>query len=242
VRNADVVALYDRLGRGRASAVVTSGRYPIGAMGYRRRLADDITAKLAVRRDHHVLDLGCNIGLYHDLLAQRAGSVLGVDVSEALLRRARQKHPQANLDYVRFDMTQPWPRLPAKFDRILIYSVVHFLDSYEQFAWLLSEAAGHLVTDGRVLLGEVRIAAKYESFRAERDARRVPTLRDLMFMANRRITRSGMGNLAAGPPLILSSDEVARAAATAGFACVEVDQQHFHPFYNTCSDFILFPL
>jgi 2-polyprenyl-3-methyl-5-hydroxy-6-metoxy-1,4-benzoquinol methylase len=242
MRNDDVVQLYERLGRTpRVSALVLSGRYPITGRRYGRRLGEDIACKLALRQGNRVLDLGCNVGLYHDVLARRASYVLGVDASEVIVERARARHSSPNLEYRAFDITDTWPELGERFDRILIYSVVHFLDGYEQLEQLLSRAAQQLGEGGRALLGEVRVAEKHETFLAARSRTRVPTARDLQFALNRRLVRKYVGETPSRPPLTFTTSQIDRASAAAGLRAVELDQQPFHPFYNTCSDFLLLP-
>ena len=50
----------------------------------------------------HVLDLGCGAGLDTLLVAEQAGSVLGVDFSEAMLSRAETSARSMGLDNVEF--------------------------------------------------------------------------------------------------------------------------------------------
>ena len=50
----------------------------------------------------HVLDLGCGAGLDSLLVAEQAGSVLGVDFSEAMLSRAETSARSMGLDNVEF--------------------------------------------------------------------------------------------------------------------------------------------
>jgi SAM-dependent methyltransferase len=242
MRNDVVVALYERLGRTpHVSAMVLSGRYPIAGPRYGRRLGEDIASKLALRPEDRVLDLGCNIGLYHDVLARRASYVLGVDASEVIVERARSRHSSPKLEYRTFDITDSWPELGEPFDRILIYSVVHFLDAYEQLEQLLRRTAQQLAEGGRALLGEVRVTEKHEAFVAAHGRRRVPTARDVQFALNRRLVRKYVGETPSRPPLTFTADQIERASAAVGLRAVELDQQPFHPFYNTCSDFLLLP-
>src|SRR3712207_1920238 len=51
---------------------------------------------LQVRQDDHVLDLGCGIGRLTRVLASRAAHVTAIDVSPAMLARARELNPRLN--------------------------------------------------------------------------------------------------------------------------------------------------
>src|SRR5512138_3479628 len=46
-------------------------------------------------RDGLVVDLGCGSGLWAEQLIKRGFDVLGIDISEAMIRLARQRAPQA---------------------------------------------------------------------------------------------------------------------------------------------------
>ena len=54
------------------------------------------TLDLQVRLDDHVIDLGCGIGRLTRVLASRAAHVTAIDVSPAMLARARELHPSLN--------------------------------------------------------------------------------------------------------------------------------------------------
>lgn len=86
--------------------------------------------------DEHVssaLELGCGPGTWTGLLAARAGSVLAVDLSEAMLAQARGAHghrPNFELrqaDIARFDTSR-------KFDRILSVRVLEYVPEWQHVA------------------------------------------------------------------------------------------------------------
>jgi ubiquinone/menaquinone biosynthesis C-methylase UbiE len=70
----------------------------------------------------HLLDVGCGTGGFHPLVADRLGSVTGVDVSAKCLATAAQRNPQVN--YHHYDGT----RLPfddARFHAVTAICVMH---------------------------------------------------------------------------------------------------------------------
>ena len=54
----------------------------------------DLFARCGIR-DGLVVDLGCGSGLWAEQLVKRGYEVLGIDISEAMIRLARQRAPQA---------------------------------------------------------------------------------------------------------------------------------------------------
>ncbi|HUZ63812.1 MAG TPA: class I SAM-dependent methyltransferase [Acetobacteraceae bacterium] len=95
-----------------------------------------------------VLDLGCGYGWFcRWARAQGAGSVLGVDVSERMLARARAETDDAAITYVRADLER-FTAAPGAFD--LAYSALafHYL---ENLAGLLAGVRAALVPGGALV-------------------------------------------------------------------------------------------
>jgi ubiquinone/menaquinone biosynthesis C-methylase UbiE len=100
-----------------------------------------------LRGGERVLDLGCGEGDFAAAAVEAgAGDVVGVDVAEAAVRRARGRHPE-----LRFEQVAPGDRLPledASVDLVWCSEVLeHVLDT----ARLLSEARRVLRTGGLLL-------------------------------------------------------------------------------------------
>lgn len=95
-----------------------------------------------------VLDLGCGEGTFTALAAQTGvQSVIGADVAEAALRRARAAHPELNFELVPFD--GPLPFADGAFDLVWASEVIeHIADT----ARWLSEVRRVLAPGGRLLL------------------------------------------------------------------------------------------
>jgi SAM-dependent methyltransferase len=111
-----------------------------------------------VRAGDRVLDLGCGAGELTAALAGAGAEVLGVDVAEAALRRARGAHPQ--LRFARAPIDGPLPIDDGSFDVVWSSEVIeHVADT----ARWLSEVRRVLTRAGRLLLttpshGRVRLA------------------------------------------------------------------------------------
>jgi demethylmenaquinone methyltransferase/2-methoxy-6-polyprenyl-1,4-benzoquinol methylase len=70
-----------------------------------RRLRREVVARSGVDHRSRVLDVATGTGAQAKAFAQRAGEVVGVDLSEAMLRVARKKCRAANLKLLRADAT-----------------------------------------------------------------------------------------------------------------------------------------
>jgi 2-polyprenyl-3-methyl-5-hydroxy-6-metoxy-1,4-benzoquinol methylase len=94
-----------------------------------------------------VLDLGCGEGRFTTELARAGARVVGVDVAEEPLRRARARDPALELHAV--DDGAPWPLADTCFDVVWAGEVIeHVADTA---AWL-SEVRRVLRSGGRLLL------------------------------------------------------------------------------------------
>jgi len=100
-----------------------------------------------VRPGERVLDVGCGEGVFAAELARAGAAVVGVDVAEEPLRRARRRHSQLDLRVI--DGERSWPLQDASFDVVWAGEVIeHDADTA---AWL-SELRRVLRSGGRLLL------------------------------------------------------------------------------------------
>ncbi len=101
----------------------------------------------AVARGERVLDLGCGEGAFSAALADAGASVLGADVAEEPLRRARAAH--RGLDFMLLEEEASWGLDAASFDVVWAGEVIeHVADT----AGWLSEVRRVLRSGGRLLL------------------------------------------------------------------------------------------
>lgn len=94
---------------------------------------------VGIQRGQNVLDLGCGGGDTTILAATRSetGEVLGLDLSQPLIERARQKAAEATLPNLRFEVgdCQSYPFAPASFNcAISRFGVMFFSDPVRAFA------------------------------------------------------------------------------------------------------------
>ena len=121
-----------------------------------------------------VLDVGCAEGRFAAELAGAGADVVGVDVAEEPLRRARARHRELDLRLV--DEDGPWDLQDASFDAVWAGEVIeHVADT----AVWLSQVRRVLRSGGRLLLStpdhgpllRLRLACSARAFAAHFDPR-----------------------------------------------------------------------
>jgi SAM-dependent methyltransferase len=157
-----------------------------------------------LRSGDRALDLGCGTGEFAELMAQAGATVVGVDVADGALVRARARHPE--LDFRLAPIDGPLPFEDSGFDLVWASEVIeHVADT----ARWLSEVRRVLAPGGRLLLttpshGRLRVAVHgVEAFSQP--------LGDHLHLYTRRSLRTLLGEFgfdaisvrtSAGPPLL----------------------------------------
>ncbi|MEK6343165.1 MAG: bifunctional PIG-L family deacetylase/class I SAM-dependent methyltransferase [Curtobacterium sp.] len=90
---------------------------------YERRKRAVTVAALPRERYRSALELGCATGVLTAALTERADQVLGTDISEAPLARARVRAPRAR--FVRAALPDEWPG--GRFDLVVLSEIGYFL-------------------------------------------------------------------------------------------------------------------
>jgi len=82
----------------------------------------------------HALDVGCGRGTFARLLAERAGQVVGLDLSPSMIQVARARSEQySNLRFEVADVND-WPLPPEAYDCIVSIATLHHLPLEETLA------------------------------------------------------------------------------------------------------------
>jgi predicted TPR repeat methyltransferase len=105
-------------------------------------------AALPDRRFRSALEIGCSIGVFSRMLAQRCDQLTSVDFSEQALLRARST-PHEGISFERRAIPSQWP--DQAFDLVVISEVLYYLsaDDLQQTA---RRCVGTLDSGGIVLL------------------------------------------------------------------------------------------
>lgn len=99
-----------------------------------------------------VLELGCGTGKNTTWLAERAQSVIGLDLSEGMLARARARILAPHVRFVRHDVREPWPVPDGSIDVVVGNLVLEHLSA---LAPVYAETARVLRPGGQLWLCEL---------------------------------------------------------------------------------------
>jgi LmbE family N-acetylglucosaminyl deacetylase len=121
---------------------------------YERRKRDLILGMLPRRRFARALEVGCATGALTERLADRAADVLGIDLADAALDRARERcAPLPQVAFARMRVPEEWP--DARFDLVVVSEMLYYLDAAERAA-LAQRVQTSLTDDGVVVAGHWR--------------------------------------------------------------------------------------
>jgi SAM-dependent methyltransferase len=159
---------------GSKSPVQASVRPP----GTTRRELDamrrDVLRKLRLGPGMSVAEIGCGVGLLGVPVAQRAGRYLGLDFAPEAVRVANERLGATGeddragalcvdvLSLARDDLH----RL-GRFDRVLMYAVLHYARSEQEGALFLQRAVDLLAPGGRALVGNVPLGDLQVDWRSD---------------------------------------------------------------------------
>lgn len=92
---------------------------------YERAKYDVTIAALAGRRFRSGLEIGCSIGVLTQRLAEHVDRLLGIDVAESALERARARNP--GVTFERREIPEEFP--DGAFDLVVASEVLYYLDA-----------------------------------------------------------------------------------------------------------------
>lgn len=114
--------------------------------------ARELIAKLDLRGDEHILDVGCGDGKVTAEIARAVpnGSATGVDASVEMISFAEKTFPKtrvSNLDFLAMDARDI--KFARKFDLVFSNAALHWVDDHQKF---LAGAAAVLKPGGRLVV------------------------------------------------------------------------------------------
>lgn len=115
-------------------------------------IVEDVFAKLHPEPSQRLLEVGCGVGMVLRPLASRVAEAVGVDHPSCLARFEQLGRPP-NVTLVPGE----WPAVEVQgtFDRILVYSVLHYLSGVEAAKQFVSACIDRLRPGGGLMLGDV---------------------------------------------------------------------------------------
>ena len=194
-------------------------------------------------RDKRVLDLACGTGRHSITLASRGASVIGIDVSEAMLERSRElaKEIERQPVFIQADMLSMADVTSDEFDLVLcLGNSLSLVGSFEEQRTLLGLIHDHLAENG-VFVGQV---LNFEEIRTSmfrffplktgttEDGNLVVFLRffdhhsndtsDLFFVTSMFAEGSWQSRTSQQQVLNLSEEKLRKLLSSAGFSNIEI--------------------
>ncbi len=136
--------------------------------------ARELIAKLNLRGDEHILDVGCGDGKITAEIARAVprGSIVGTDASSPMIEFAQKTFPPSKISNLKFQiMDARIINFAQKFDLIFSNAALHWVDDHEQF---LRGAASVLKTGGRLVVSCGGKGNAHDVFLALRPEMRLP--------------------------------------------------------------------
>ncbi len=99
-----------------------------------------------------VLEAGCGTGKNTEWLAPRARSLLALDASEEMLKRARTRPGVKHVRFIQHDLREPWPARSSSHDTVTCNLV---LEHIEDLSFVFSEARRVLRPGGSFFVCEL---------------------------------------------------------------------------------------
>ena len=165
-------------------------KYATRHRGMAEKFGQQYTEKLSSRgfQKGRILDTGCGFGWTDIILARKFpdSEVVGIDLSEPLLRRANQDAKSANLDNrVKFEKAdvQQIPYIDDSYDVVLNLNMVHLVEDPVR---MLDEIERILVPNGLLFIADLRRSWAGLIEREIKSALTLKEARDLLSQSNLR--------------------------------------------------------
>lgn len=125
-------------------------------------IVQDIMAKLELNQQDHVLDVGCGLGTLLLPLSFIVGKIYGIDHPDIISRLEIMPRHKNTCLYAGNWMKDSFD-LP-RINKVIIYSVIHYMASFEETIAFISKALDYLSSGGKLLLGDIPNIDKKDRF------------------------------------------------------------------------------
>ena len=152
---------YGILAENEINSTIINGRYDF-QKEQEKYLCEDILDKLIIDKSDEVLDIGCGSGDISYAISQLARKVSLCDNPKSL-KRIKELHKESKFDFYPFNFLKAdFKKL--KFDKILCYSVIHYLNSEKELFQFIEKILNLLNIKGRALIGDIPNKDKLKRF------------------------------------------------------------------------------
>ncbi len=148
---------------------VISGRYLIQGES-ERRITGDILKKLELQPSDSVLEIGCVAGNLLIPISFLVGEITGID-HESCIRRLKARFPEGNnVSLIAGNFLDV--SLDKKYEKILCYSVLHYLSGIDEVFKFIDKALQFLAPGGKALFGDIPNQSVKKRFIDSEDGKR----------------------------------------------------------------------
>ena len=112
----------------------------------------------------NVLEIGCGTGKNTAWLSSIAEHIIAADLSQEMIRKAKEKIKEKHVEFLQFDMLTKWNFTEAPFDLITFSLVVEHIDN---ISMIIKKAATFLLPGGRICISELHPFKQYNGSQAK---------------------------------------------------------------------------
>jgi ubiquinone/menaquinone biosynthesis C-methylase UbiE len=109
------------------------------------------------------VEIGCGTGKNTSWLATKNGKITAIDLTEAMLAKARQKVSSANVRFLQADINEPWSFADSQYDLITCSLVLEHIENLDAF---FAKAAATAASGGYLYVGELHPFKQYTGSKA----------------------------------------------------------------------------
>jgi ubiquinone/menaquinone biosynthesis C-methylase UbiE len=109
------------------------------------------------------LEIGCGTGKNTSWLITKANKITAVDLSEEMLKKAKEKINEKNIQFIQTDINKEWTFTREKFDLITFSLVLEHIENLEN---VFEKAAKILKPGGYIYIGELHPFKQYTGSKA----------------------------------------------------------------------------
>ncbi|MBI3631440.1 MAG: class I SAM-dependent methyltransferase [Candidatus Staskawiczbacteria bacterium] len=240
-----VIDFYNNLAT-KTSGFLATGRFFSFSPFLHKHIFNNINKKIIIKDSDEVLDLGGGTGELTKYFSQICRRVTLADGAEKAIDVAKSKLKNfKNVEYVVADINRPLPFSREQFNKIICYSVAHYLKDMEKFNFLLEQLLLVCASKGLIFIGDIPLSEKYVKNLAERKKNSIANFLGNIRYLFKKIATSFLYNVKGINPIHFSSIKFTKEAILdvlknyQGIECGFLAQDPRLPFANSREDLLI---